>query len=565
VTYPFVRFAGWRWIAATLGASLIALASLTVPTEDLATPASSGQTAGTAAAAPNPALAQLAAERPSATIEAIVQLGSGTTASEGRALVRAAGGDVIRELPIIGGFGVRMRAGDAARLARDPAVHAVTLNSAVRPTAVESLTSNNLATSYNQSVRTDRVWRTSTGKGVGIAVVDTGIAGDLPDFRRSVTDPASRVVATAVTNPDATNGGDGFGHGTHVAGLIAGNGNGRDVTDPLRGRYVGAAPEANLISVKVSDDDGGITLLDVIYGLQFVLDHKDDYNIRVVNLSLNATESESYRTDPLDAAVEELWFSGIVVVAAAGNRGTDPDAVSYAPANDPYVISVGAVDDRGTNDTDDDLLADWSSRGTTQDGFSKPEVLSPGAHIVSTLAPGSDFTSLCPSCVRDGQYFQAGGTSMAAPIVAGIVADLLAEHPSWTPDQVKGALLNNLRDVPGTGAEADAQHANSAKSSELVSNDGLEPSSLIEVYDGTGDPSQYRLTQYRLTQYRLTRYRLTWAPATLTGASGATWVCQCSDEAVVEDGAESDHYRLTRYRLTRYRLTQYRLTVGFSK
>src|SRR3712207_1943919 len=115
----------------------------------------------------------------------------------------------------------------------------------------------------------------STGKGVGVAVIDTGIAGDLPDFRVSAENRESRVIASAVTNPDAKTAGDPYGHGTHVAGIIGGNGWNRSSLDLMRGRYVGVAPEANLISVKASDDEGNATVLDVIYGLQFVVDHKD--------------------------------------------------------------------------------------------------------------------------------------------------------------------------------------------------------------------------------------------------------------------------------------------------
>ena len=280
-----------------------------------------------------------------------------------------------------------------------------------------------------------------------MAVIDTGIAGTLPDFRISQTNGTSRVVATVATNPYATGDNDSYGHGTHVAGIIAGNGGNRPDSDPLHGNYVGVAPDANLISVKVADEKGDATLLDVIYGLQFAVDNKDAYNIRVINLSLESTQAQSYKTDPLDAAAEAAWFSGIVVVAAAGNRGTAADAVGYAPGNDPYVISVGGVDDQGTKNTIDDAIADWSSRGTTQDGFAKPDVLAPGAHIVSNLSPKSAFTSMCPSCIVDGQYIRAGGTSMAAPMVAGAIADMLEERPGLTPNQVKAAVLANGRNV----------------------------------------------------------------------------------------------------------------------
>ena len=153
----------------------------------------------------------------------------------------------------------------------------------------------------------------------------------------------------------------------------------------------------------------------MIDGLQFVVDHKDDYNIRVVNLSLRSTQAESYLTDPLDAAVEAAWNAGIVVVVAAGNEGTSPDAVNYAPANDPYVITVGGVDDMGTDNTSDDALASWSSRGTTQDGVKKPDILAPGAHMVSTIPAGSDYTAALPDlrgrrAVLPGRrYLDVGG------------------------------------------------------------------------------------------------------------------------------------------------------------
>src|SRR3954471_12805284 len=243
------------------------------------------------------------------------------------------------------------------------------------------------------------------------------------------------------TSPRWATATDVYEHGTHVAGLVAGNGRVLPTDDPLYSRYIGTAPKADLVSIKASDDHGRSSLIDVIAGLQFAVDHARDYDIRVVNLSLTSMQSLSYRVDPLDAAVEAAWFHGLVVVAAAGNRGADADAVSYAPGNDPYAITVGAVDDRGTKDTLDDTLAPWSSRGVTQDGFTKPDLVAPGAHIVAPLAPGSDFASACPACLVDGRYFKLSGTSMAAPIVAGIAADLLSAHPAWKPEDVKGALL----------------------------------------------------------------------------------------------------------------------------
>ena len=268
------------------------------------------------------------------------------------------------------------------------------------------------------------------------------------------------MIATAVVNPAAQSVGDTFGHGTHVAGLIAGNGSNRPAGDPLRGRYAGVAPEANLIAVKADDGHGSASVLDVIDGLQFVVDHKADYNIRVVNLSLKSSVAESYLTDPLDAAVEAAWNSGIVVVVAAGNSGNDADAVSYAPANDPYVITVGGVDDQSTKKIDDDMLASWSSRGTTQDGVSKPDILAPGAKLVSTMAPNAQYKQLCPTCIVDNDYFRVGGTSMAAAVASGEAALMLEADPTLTPNEVKTQMVRRTRPVTKSetsGVLVDAQ------------------------------------------------------------------------------------------------------------
>ena len=354
-----------------------------------------------------------------------------------------------------------------------------------------------LATAFDQSTRTTMVWTDNrsptTGDGVAVAVIDTGIAGDLPDFQVSSTDTTSRVIASAVTNPDATTATDLYGHGTHVAGLVGGNSRNLALADPSYNRYIGTAPNANLVSIKASDDHGNSSLVDVIAGLQFAVDHKADYGIRVVNLSLTSSVAQSYRVDPLDAAVEAAWFHGLVVVAAAGNDGTAPDAVSHAPGNDPFAITVGAVDDHGTKNTLDDTLAPWSSRGVTQDGFAKPDIVAPGAHIAAPLAPGSDFPGLCAACVTDGRYFQVSGTSMAAPIVAGIAADIIAAHPTWTPNEVKGALTYAGRTADATGPQSPTVRQTSDGQREVAAdlaagaswtarqaNQGLVPSDLID-------------------------------------------------------------------------------------
>jgi serine protease AprX len=515
---------GWGFIAA--GVCLLALFSV-VAVRPLAGPAPAQDGAVAGGLPVTPKLAALAHSEPGRSVEVIVRLDPGASAETARSFVRTAGGHPGESIGLINAFPARLDARDAQRLAAQPGVLAVSLNGTTKPQSA-GLKPNGLATSYNQSVNTPQVWNHATGKGVGVAVIDTGIAGGLADFRRG-DGSGSRVVASAVTNPDATTAEDTYGHGTHVAGLLAGDSSARESDDPLRGRYAGTAPDASLISIKASDDHGDASVLDVIYGIEFAVEHKDEFNIRVLNLSLESTVAESYRTDPLDAAVEAAWFQGIVVVTAAGNRGSDADAVDYAPGNDPYAISVGAVDDQGTKQTKDDLRTDWSSRGTTQDGYAKPDLYAPGAHMVSNLAPDSDFTSMCPSCVSgDGQYIRAGGTSMSAPVVAGVVATILEEHPSWTPDQVKGALANNLRSLPGGGHEVDALAAFNASKRELISNVGLEPNEIVDPATGEVDWDKSRWSKSRWSKSRWSKSRWSTATGSLSATwAGASYVCDC--------------------------------------
>jgi serine protease AprX len=222
---------------------------------------------------------------------------------------------------------------------------------------------------------------------------------------------------------------DHYSHGSHMAGIVGGNGRSSN------GQYMGIAPKANVINVKVSNDDGSATASSAVAGLQWVLNNHSQYNIRVVNLSLNSAAPESYHTSPLDAAVEVLWFHKIVVVVSAGNNGT---AMLYPPANDPFVITVGAVDDKGTASLSDDVIASFSAYGTTGDGVQKPDLVAPGKNIVSLMG---DTNGIIPSGHPGNKvgtmYFRMSGTSTSAPIVSGAAALLLQDEPNLTPDQVK--------------------------------------------------------------------------------------------------------------------------------
>ncbi len=434
----------------------------------------SGASTPAARAAPLPQsqLTQLAKAHPNRKVEVIVQFRRGTAQRTARALVRARHGKSIRRLPAVNGLAVTLTARAAVALRRSPRVLKVTLNTVMRSTNT-AVDGQRLATTYPKTVGADKLWAAGiTGKGIGVAVIDSGISGDKPDFEGA--DGSSRIVVNQL-NDGATHPGDDVGHGTHVAGILAGNSLHRDLADPSYGAYVGIAPDADIVAVKVADDAGEVTMVDVITALQFVVRNREALGIRVVNLSLSSDTPGSYLDDPIDAAVEFAWHSGIVVVVAAGNRGTAADAVDYPPGNDPYVISVGATDELGTADPSDDVTAAESSRGITLDGATKPDVLAPGEHIVAPLAIGGAFQALCPACVVAGDYFRMGGTSMAAPVVAGAAALLLQARPDLTPDQVKG-LLTGETDVARTGLGVGTAESFAVLAGTTVTNTG--PSTL---------------------------------------------------------------------------------------
>ena len=410
----------------------------------------------------------------------------GTKRAAAAPLVRELGGKVTRDLHIINAVVATLPAAGARELAARPEVRAVSPNGAIKPQAKGDA----LSTSFNQSIQAPYLWNTlprhrPRRRRRGHRHRHRRRPARLPHLLDA--DRRSRVIGSAVVNPDATTASDRYGHGTHVAGIIAGDSDGRSLGDPKKGRFSGVAPDANLVSIKVSDDDGNTSVLDVIAGIQFAMDHKAEYNIRVLNLSLESTVAESYKTDPLDAAVEAAWFDGIFVVAAAGNRGPGGDAVSHAPGNDPYIVTVGAVDDQGTKEIGDDEPATWSSRGTTQDGFNKPDIYAPGARIVSTLAPNSAYADLCASCVsEDGEYIRTGGTSMAAPMVAGAAAIGFQLMPSLTPDRIKALLRDSDRPLTDTIDElslVDAARRFSTDGGRLA-NQGLTPNEYIDPATG---------------------------------------------------------------------------------
>jgi serine protease AprX len=285
-------------------------------------------------------------------------------------------------------------------------------------------------------------WIKSSPDAATIAVVDSGIDANRADF-------SGRVLASvnlASLSPNSP--GDGYGHGTFVAGIAAGAAPG----------YAGAAPKADLVSIDVMNDQGQATVGDVVKAADWILANKQTYNIRVANFSLHAVNRASILFDPLDAAVERLWLNGVVVVAASGNYGTPgaPSGVGFAPGNDPFVITVGAADIGSSVKAGDDNVAPWSAYGYTGDGFFKPEIGAPGRYMVGPVPANSVLTKVKPANVTDpvNGYMQLSGTSFAAPIVAAAAAVMVAQHPTWTPDQIKGALM--VTATPQTGVTGNA-------------------------------------------------------------------------------------------------------------
>jgi serine protease AprX len=388
----------------------------------------------------HPKLAQIAGQTPDARVRVIVQ-GDNTDDTLGKELDRR-GGSGKKALPLIKGYAAEISAREARALADLPGVKQVSIDAEMFPTADFDVDA--LATDYPRSVNADDVWSGKTpytGKGVTVAVIDSGIQ-DSQDLRDS--SGHRRIVEAVNVGPASASGtNDSYGHGTHVAGIIASNGSGSD------GKYVGIAPDAKLINVKVANEKGGAYLSDVVEGVAWVIRNRQAYNIRIVNITLLSSVPESYLTSPLNAAVEAAWLSGIVVVVSAGNLG--PNSTNYAPANDPFVITVGAVDTNLTPDIADDVMPAWSSFGVSLDGVSKPDVVAPGRRIISNGV--GQLRQQYPDRIVDQRYLKLSGTSMAAPVVSGIAALALQAHPSWTPDQVKGALLATARPLrDGTGA-----------------------------------------------------------------------------------------------------------------
>ena len=383
-----------------------------------------------------PQLAATAQAHPQKVFRVIVQgtNSSRTVVAAIKRDVRGRGVGLRRTLGTINGASAGVTGAQLLRLASAKGVAAISLD---RPVHLTGSYTNNQQ--WPAAADAQQAWSnlSSGATPPAIAVVDSGIQTNRPDF-----DNGTRVIAqtTIITNGTQNSPGDGYGHGTFVAGIAAGSAPG----------YAGTTPTAPLVSIDVMNDQGMALTSDVIAACDWIVAHKTQYNIRVANFSLHSTAAASLFWDPLDKAVEKLWFDGVVVVTASGNYGVNGQAttIAYAPGNDPFVITVGADDIGGNISPNNDVAAPWSAYGYTFDGFAKPELVAPGRYMVGPVPDGSTLPVSRPGDVTAPGYMQLSGTSFAAPVVSGAAAYILSLHPNWTPDQVKGALMLAAKPEP---------------------------------------------------------------------------------------------------------------------
>ncbi len=475
----------------------------------------------------------------------IVQKLSANDSAPERAVARL-GGTITRDLPIVRGFSATLDAAAVRELARAEGSRAITVDGRVRvlgdPSVDDPLNSKAAVVE-----RADQAWAAGlTGAGVTVAVIDTGIS-DVPDLsgRLVTVTNESGLPAKCINFSGEAGCQDSYGHGTFVAGVIAASGAG------TKGKFQGVAPQARLLSVKLSGRDGAADVSALLAAIQWVVSYRSTYGIKVLNLSIGTDSPQSYRIDPLNYAVEQAWQAGITVVVAASNLGPNLATITK-PGDDPWVITVGAMDDNGTVVEDDDAIPNFSARGPTlADALPKPDLVAPGAHIVSLSAPNSAIELNFPRPIGKG-YRRGSGTSFATPAVAGTVALMLQAQPTLSPDRIKYALMSTARatasdkwfDV-GAGlldsyraafdAPAGVANQGLVLSTGLGSLDLSRGSLTVQTTDLvpvtlTGNTTQ-QLRMYDAAQYTgatwhgATWHTSQWAGATWHGATwhGATW------------------------------------------
>jgi len=384
---------------------------------------------------------------PSNTVNVIVQYNSPPQACSGGGLVAGLlcptfnllGGVVKDVFTLINAVAGTMAAGNVVALSNQPNVTYISLDRPLGATLDYSTAGVNAPVAWSSG------W---DGTGVGVAIIDSGIYSH-PDLLSAQTGQ-SRVVYRKSFIGGVQN--DDYGHGTHVAGIVAGSGATSNVPGTAH-VLRGMAPNANLLDLRVLDQNGSSHDSTVIAALETAVNLKNVYNVRVINLSLGRPYYESCTLDPLCVAAEAAWNSGIVVVTAAGNLGRNGYSTVLSPGDSPHAITVGAMKTEETYPRSDDLIASYSSKGPTYiDLTVKPDIVAPGNLVVSLLAPGSTLETeypenvigpsyYSPSASGPAEYMRLSGTSMATPVVSGTVALMLEKNPALTPDTVKARLM----------------------------------------------------------------------------------------------------------------------------
>jgi len=375
-----------------------------------------------------PPLQNQAAANPSATLNVIVLGQSGTSSSLLRDRVRSAGGKNLLPFSVIRGMVVNLTGSQLLSLASDPSIRSITPNGRVKGQSLAS----GLLWPQASGVNTLRGSLLSPAPSApAIAVVDSGVdTSRWLDFGKRIQASLDFTGSTGATGKDDN------GHGTMVAGIAAG----------ASSLYPGVSPTSGIYSLRVVRSDGSASTGDVIAATDWIYTHAFSNDIRVANFSLRNSFPNYASFDPLDAAVRRLWLSGTVVVASAGNSGAG--RMLYAPANDPFVITVGASDIADTVTRQDDSNAPWTSYGYTAEGFAKPELGAPGRWMIAPAPSASTLATTFADRIVSPGYMWMSGTSFSAPVVSGLAAQILARHPGFTPDQVKGALMLTAKRAP---------------------------------------------------------------------------------------------------------------------
>jgi serine protease AprX len=400
------------------------------------------------------------------------------------ATVAAFGGHMTREISILNGGLALVPSDELGALRAAPGITEVTPDGKLTLNSIGGYDPTSDAASLSsttQLIGAQKLWANGiTGKGVGVALIDTGVApvqglnGSGQVFNGP--DVSFDSQAPALTYNDE------YGHGTHMAGIIAGNDTYGASTSYANNsnQFTGVAPDSHIVNVKVADENGVVDVSQVLAAIDWVVQHGNDnnLNIRVLNLSFGTNGVQAYQLDPLAFAAEVAWNKGIVVVASAGNAGSSSIGLED-PAADPFVIAVGAADTQGTTSTADDTVASFSSSGN---GTRNPDVVAPGVHIASLRDPGSNLDQQFGSMgtvSSNTRFFRGSGTSQATAIVSGAAALLLQSHPGESPNEVKYALKTSatrLANQPASAqgyGEINVAAANSA---------GLPPGQVKQSY-----------------------------------------------------------------------------------